>query len=35
MCRNMASGHSNKDILKAYPYLEEADTYEALAHAGW
>ncbi|WP_193196332.1 DUF433 domain-containing protein [Nostoc sp. MG11] len=31
----MASGHSNNDILKAYPYLEEADIYEALAYAAW
>ncbi|MES1023466.1 DUF433 domain-containing protein [Gloeocapsa sp. BRSZ] len=30
----MASGHSN-DILEAYPYLEEADIYEALAYAAW
>ena len=31
----MASGHSTNDILKAYPYLEEADIYEALAYAAW
>ncbi len=31
----MASGHSNRDILKAYPYLEEGDIYEALAYAAW
>ncbi len=31
----MASGHSLSDILKAYPYLEEADIYEALAYAAW
>ncbi|BAY75133.1 DUF433 domain-containing protein [Nostoc sp. DSM 114161] len=31
----MASGHSNSEILKAYPYLEEADIYEALAYAAW
>jgi uncharacterized protein (DUF433 family) len=31
----MASGHSFFDILKAYPYLEEADIYEALAYAAW
>jgi uncharacterized protein (DUF433 family) len=30
-----ASGHSANDILKAYPYLEEADIYEALAYAAW
>ncbi|AUT03637.1 hypothetical protein CLI64_26335 [Nostoc sp. CENA543] len=28
----MASGHSNSDTFKAYPYLEEADIYEALAY---
>ncbi|AFY44536.1 DUF433 domain-containing protein [Nostoc sp. PCC 7107] len=28
----MASGQSNNDILQAYPYLEEADIYEALAY---
>jgi uncharacterized protein (DUF433 family) len=26
----MASGHSPEEILKAYPYLELADIYEAL-----
>ena len=31
----MASGHSNSDILRVYPYLEEADIYEALAYAAW
>ncbi|MEA5619178.1 DUF433 domain-containing protein [Cronbergia sp. UHCC 0137] len=31
----MASGHSANDILKAYPYLEKADIYEALAYAAW
>ncbi len=31
----MASGHSLGDILKAYPYLEQADIYEALAYAAW
>jgi len=29
----MASGHSPEEILKAYPYLELADLYEALAYA--
>lgn len=29
----VASGHSFADILKAYPYLEEADLSEALAYA--
>jgi len=31
----VASGYSNFDILKAYPYLEEDDIYEALAYAAW
>ncbi|MBC5794895.1 DUF433 domain-containing protein [Sphaerospermopsis sp. LEGE 00249] len=31
----MASGYSSNDILKAYPYLEEADIYESLAYAAW
>ena len=31
----MASGHSPDEILKAYPYLELADIYEALAYAVW
>jgi uncharacterized protein (DUF433 family) len=31
----MASGHSPSEILQAYPYLEEADIYEALAYAAW
>ncbi len=31
----MASGHSPDEILKAYPYLELADIYEALAYAAW
>ena len=31
----IASGYSNSDILKAYPYLEEDDIYEALAYAAW
>ncbi len=26
----MASGHTPGDILKAYPYLEEADIYEVV-----
>lgn len=32
---DIKSGHSSSDILKAYPYLEEADIYEALAYAAW
>jgi len=31
----MASGRTIPEILKAYPYLEEADIYEALAYAAW
>jgi uncharacterized protein (DUF433 family) len=31
----VASGHSIKEILLAYPYLEEADIYEALSYAAW
>lgn len=31
----MASGHSPEEILKAYPYLELTDIYEALAYAAW
>ncbi len=31
----IASGQSLADILQAYPYLEEADIYEALAYAAW
>lgn len=31
----VASGHSFADILKAYPYLEEADLTEALSYAAW
>ncbi len=31
----IASGYSIAEILKAYPYLEEEDIYEALAYAAW
>ena len=31
----IAAGHSNQDILKAYPYLEEEDIREALTYAAW
>ena len=31
----IAAGHSRDDILKLYPYLEEADIQEALAYAAW
>ncbi len=27
--------HDNKEILKAYPYLEEEDIREALTYAAW
>ena len=31
----LASGRSILEILNAYPYLEDADIYEALAYAAW
>lgn len=31
----MASGHSNEEILQAYPYLEPEDLRESLAYAAW
>jgi len=31
----VASGYSNTDILKAYPYLEEEDIRQALTYAAW
>ncbi len=31
----VASGHSEHEILKAYPYLESEDIREALAYAAW
>ena len=31
----VASGYSNTDILKAYPYLEEEDIIQALSYAAW
>lgn len=31
----MAVGRSPDEILEAYPYLELADIYEALAYAAW
>lgn len=31
----VASGRTIAEILKAYPYLEEADIYEALSYAAW
>lgn len=31
----LASGQSESDVLKAYPYLEPEDIREALAYAAW
>jgi len=31
----MAAGHSNEEILRFYPYLEEEDLRQALAYAAW
>ena len=31
----LAAGKNEKDILKAYPYLEGEDIHEALAYAAW
>jgi uncharacterized protein (DUF433 family) len=31
----VATGHTNAEILKAYPYIEEDDIREALAYAAW
>jgi predicted nuclease of predicted toxin-antitoxin system len=31
----VASGHSNTEILKAYPYLEEEDIRQPFAYAAW
>jgi len=31
----IASGLSINEVLKKYPYLEQADIYEALAYAAW
>lgn len=31
----LAAGHSEQDVLKAYPYLETADLRAALAYAAW
>lgn len=31
----IASEHSFEEILRAYPYLEEADLREALQYAAW
>jgi uncharacterized protein (DUF433 family) len=31
----VAAGHSNAEIIDAYPYLEEEDIRQALAYAAW
>jgi uncharacterized protein (DUF433 family) len=31
----VAAGHSNAEILEAYPYLEAEDIRQALAYAAW
>jgi uncharacterized protein (DUF433 family) len=31
----LAAGHTEKEILAAYPYLELEDIREALAYAAW
>lgn len=31
----LAGGHSEKEILEAYPYLEPGDIREALGYAAW
>jgi len=31
----VAAGRTTAQILKAYPYLEKEDIYEALAYAAW
>jgi len=31
----LASGHSEEEILKAYPYLESEDIRAALTYATW
>ena len=31
----VAAGYSNTDIIKSYPYVEEADIQEALSYAAW
>lgn len=31
----IAAGRSNEEILKLYPYLEEADISAALSYAAW
>ena len=31
----IAAGHSREEILKLYPYLEDADITDALSYAAW
>ena len=31
----LASGHSNTEILRLYPYLEQEDIQQSLAYAAW
>lgn len=31
----LAAGHTDEDILQAYPYLEEEDIRQALSYAAW
>lgn len=31
----IASGHSKKELMKMYPYLEPEDITEALSYAAW
>ena len=31
----VASGYSNAEILKAYPYLEAEDIHQSLSYAAW
>jgi uncharacterized protein (DUF433 family) len=31
----VSAGHAREEILRLYPYLEDADITEALAYAAW
>jgi uncharacterized protein (DUF433 family) len=31
----LVAGHSNAEILAAYPYIEEEDIRQALSYAAW
>ena len=31
----IAAGHSHADVLRLYPYLEDADIAEALSYTAW